>query len=187
MACDYPYARGNVLYDRNTYFYTPYGGRQFLDAWRVARNDVLARLPAPAAAAPRIDAAARLASADATDTRVLLERALAETDRGGCALLEMFVKKFETTKRVHEAYDADFRAVNRSAFLRVDLYVRAGELFEAAFRATEDLRYLNVLLKCLDTLSAVAGDLAQYDQARLARLILLEREHVEALMRRLAI
>lgn len=187
MACDYPYARGSLLYERNTYYYTPYAGRQFLDAWKVARNAVLERLPVPAAAAAPIDTAAASSSAETSDTRVLLERALAETDRGGHALVEMFVKKFETTKRVHEAYDADFRAINRSAFLRLDLYVRAAELFEVAFCATGDVRYLNVLLKCLDTLSAVAGDLAQDDQARLARLIVREREHVEALMRRLEI
>jgi hypothetical protein len=187
MTCDYPYACGNLLHERNTYYYTPYAGRQFLDAWKGARNAVLERLPVPTAAAPPIDTAAASPSAETRDTRVLLECALAETDRGGHALLEMFVKKFETTKRVYEAYDADFRPVNRSAFLRLDLYVRAAELFEVAFCATEDVRYLNVLLKCLDTLSAVVGGLAQEEQARLARLIVQEREHVEALMRRLEI
>ncbi len=50
MACDYPYARGDLLHERNTYYYTPYHGRQFLDAWRAARNDVLANLGVLAAA-----------------------------------------------------------------------------------------------------------------------------------------
>ena len=187
MACDYPYARGDLLHERNTYYYTPYHGRQFLDAWRAARSDMLANLPAPAAAAPPVDAAAVSAGVTRADTRVLLECALAERDKAACALLEKFVKKFEITKRIHETYDADFRAVNRSAFLRIDLYVRAAELFEVAFCATDDLRYLNVLLKCLDTLSVVTDDLTQDDQARLACLILRERKHVEALMRRLEI
>lgn len=187
MAHDYPYARGDLLHERNTYYYTPYHGRQFLGTWRAARNDVLANLPAPAAAAPPAHAAAVSAGVAHGDTRVLLECALAARDKKACALLEKFVKKFEITKRIHESYDADFRAVNGSAFLRVDLYVRAAELFEVGFCETGDLRYLNVLLKCLDTLSVVTDDLKQDDQARLARLIQREREHVETLMRLLKI
>jgi methionyl-tRNA formyltransferase len=35
---DYPYASGDLLEKRNTYFYTPYAGADFLLAWRLQRE-----------------------------------------------------------------------------------------------------------------------------------------------------
>ena len=45
--CDYPYARGNLLEDRNTYTYTSFGGLPFLDAWLADRRRVQAELSEP--------------------------------------------------------------------------------------------------------------------------------------------
>ena len=47
---DYPYVSGDLLEKRNTYFYTPYAGADFLRAWRLQRE--------AAALSPMVGAAA---------------------------------------------------------------------------------------------------------------------------------
>ena len=41
----YPYASGDLLEDRHTYFYSEYAGRPFLDSWRTQRGGLLEKLP----------------------------------------------------------------------------------------------------------------------------------------------
>ena len=52
MKPSYPYAVGDRLEDRNTYFYTPFCGREFLTAWRRHREDARRSLVPSQDAAP---------------------------------------------------------------------------------------------------------------------------------------
>jgi methionyl-tRNA formyltransferase len=174
----YPYASGYLLASPNTYFYANYGGRDFLAAWRAERQRVAATLPSPA------DAPASALGQE--KTAGLLEHAFAATaqtpadDSEGWRLIDQLVRRFEIFKRIHDAYDDNFRAVDREAHGTPALYLRAGEVFEAACTATTDLRYLNVLLKCLDTLCSLADRFESTEGARLARLIVREDALVRA-------
>ena len=44
---NYPFANGDLIETPNTYFYSEYYGRGFIEAWRQSRAGVLAKLPAP--------------------------------------------------------------------------------------------------------------------------------------------
>jgi len=168
----YPYASGNLIEQPNSYFYTPYSGAAFFDAWRESRQSVRRTLPdavPPPAASPGPEGSNL--SSD------LLERALG----GDQGLREAFIKKFETTKRVHESYDGDFRAVDKTKRDELSLYVRAADLFEASYQETKSSRHLNVYLKSLDTLCAHAADLSPALQARLAWHIKRENRHLQEL------
>lgn len=166
----YPYATGNLIEHPNDYFYSPYQGSDFFVSWRASRDSVRQKLSA-ACPPPK----AEVAPASSDKSVDLLERALA----GDNLLCEAFVKKFEVTKRVHERYDADFRAIDKKRRNDLSLYVRAADLFEAAYDATGSSRHLNVYLKCLDTLCAHAADMPAPLSARLAWHIDRERTHVE--------
>ena len=174
----YPYASGDLLAVPNTYFYAAYGGRDFLAAWQAERRRLAATLPPPAAAPD--------SEPGLQETAALLESAFAATartpaiDPQGWRLIERLVRRFEIFKRIHDAYDDDFRAIDREAHLRLAYYLRAGEIFEAASTARDELRYLNVLLKCLDTLCSLAHRFEPPQRARLARLIARENELVKA-------
>ncbi len=174
----YPYASGDLLATPNTYFYAAYGGRDFLAAWQTERRRVAATLPPPAAAPS--------SQPGLKKTAALLERAFAATartaaeDPQGWRLIEQIVRRFEIFKRIHDAYDDEFRAIDREAHLRLAYYLRAGEIFEAASTAQDELRYLNVLLKCLDTLCSLADRFEPPQRARLARLIVREDALVSA-------
>jgi hypothetical protein len=169
---NYPYATGDLIEQPNTYFYSEYGGRGFVAAWRREREAVLAKLPA--AVAPLPPQPADPSSRQSAD---LLERAMA----GDGALCEAFVKKFEIHKRVHDGYDGKFRALDKAARHALPLYMRAADLFAATYKDSATLRHLNVYLKCLDTLCSLSDRLATDLSARLAWHLIQEQGYIEAL------
>jgi len=169
----YPYATGELIDTPNSYFYTEYHGRDFIAAWRQNRDGILANLPdgvQPMPAKP-----AEPASRQSAD---LLERALG----GDASLREAFFKKFEIHKRVHDGYDQGFRALDKTARRTLSLYLRAADLFQAAYDESRALRHLNAYLKCLDTLCAEAGSLSPELSARLAWHLGREASYIDALM-----
>ncbi len=170
----YPYATRNLIEQPNTYFYSEYSGHAFVAAWREGRNEVLSKHPKPVAPLPAgpADPGSRL-SAD------LLERALA----GDAEIREAFVKRFEIHKRIHDGYNAAFRALDRSARGSLPLYFRAADLFAAAYEESATLRHLNVYLKCLDTLCSLSDSLDSGLSARLAWHLGREQGYIEALMK----
>lgn len=188
MADDYPYASGNPLEERNTYFYTPYGGRSFLDAWKRHRDAVRASLP-PAAPPPSTRRTPE-PGGEVLDTGTLLDylHGAVQANRAGATnvrlVLERILGKFEVFKRIHGAYTETYRAVDPQDFRDLTLYVRLAEVLEAAYEATGKTPFLNALLKCVDTLSALAASLPPDEQARLAWLIGRERAHVVTLAER---
>jgi hypothetical protein len=194
-SASYPFSSGDRLDNRNTYFYTPYGGRAFIDAWRTDRARVEANLPPPAASAPAASVAVWSDEAEIWSTPAWCENLfheIAETpeppNSAVLGQLGQLLRKFETTKRIHAAYRrGDFRAADPRAYRDPALYLRAGEIFEAAFGRTGSLQCLNVLLKVLDTLSGLAPSLDRDQGSRLARLIAAERGYVERMAARLGI
>ncbi|MEH6834034.1 MULTISPECIES: hypothetical protein [Falsihalocynthiibacter] len=174
----YPYAEGNRLNDRNTYFYTPAVGAPMVQAWRASRDAVLAELPQPAAQPSEfpVTSTSQLPENGAVVTADLLEQLMAElqkSDQSGKAgfWLDRLVHKFETTKYLHRAYDKNFRAIDRTKREDLDLYVRFAEVLVISFQADGKLPKLNALLKVIDTLCSVRSQLSTDLQRRLAGLI----------------
>lgn len=184
-AGNYSFADGDRLEDRNTYFYTPFGGEAFLEAWRNQRENALAALPQPSA--PEGPLGGELPRTPPVNTETLLKGllgALAQDKAETPAVrdwLQKLVKKFEVNKRIHPEYDVQFRAVDRTAHSDLRLYILLAEVFELAHRRTKDLTFLNAFLKCLDTLCSVKERLPEQSRARLAWLIRQEGGHVRAL------
>lgn len=174
---EYKYARGDLMGTPNTYFYAAFEGREFVKAWWDVRQAALDALPVPTASAPAFDP-------QASGTAALLEAACreAESEVGPNTRLpthvEMFLRKFEIGKRVYDAYDRDLRPIDREKFRTPSHYVRVAEALEAAFAKGGDLRALNALLKCVDTLIAHLAGVEDDLRPRLARLIVRERGHI---------
>jgi len=174
----YPYASGELLEERNTYFYSRYHGSAFLAAWRQQRD--------AAAGSPNLGSSA---PSDDSPTAVLLESLwLSLQDAGNAesfAKLDRLLQRFEVSKRVHGAYGDNWRPLDPDDYRCMGRYLRLAELLELAWTQRNALPYLNGLLKLLDTLCALQGRLDIEQQARLRRLIVSERQHVSALQRRL--
>lgn len=162
----YPYASRDVLETRNVYSYSPYHGAPFLGAWAESRA---------AATKAHSVGPSNLSEVDTPTLRLVknLRPRLSVAPRDGDAweMLDRLVQRFEVTKRVHDDYREDWRAVDRSSFRAMPAYLELSEAFLDAFRLTGQLTYLNVLLKALDTLSGLFGDLSRKLQSRVEYLI----------------
>jgi hypothetical protein len=175
---EYQYATGDLMGLPQTYFYTRFEGPEFLRSWWTSRQAALDSLPAPSENAPPFNSRAE-------GTARLLELAFVEAssaDKKRVPLAfhaETVLTKFEVGKRIYDLYDANLKPADREKYRTHEYYVRAGESFQAAFARTGDLRGLNALLKCLDTLTAHRTELASGLGARVARLIVKERQYVE--------
>ncbi|MAF95816.1 MAG: hypothetical protein CMM60_08700 [Rhodospirillaceae bacterium] len=180
----YPYASGDLLEDRHTYFYSEYAGRPFLDAWRAQRSELLEKLPEAADPPAGKEDAASL-EGEVIETDALLDHLFAVVAHGGAGEdrcrdgLAQLVKKFEVTKRIHQSYGPSFRAIDPADHKDLNRYLRLAEVFEFAYAAEKELPYLNLLLKCMDTLSSLADQLTEDGRARLAGLIQRERRHID--------
>ncbi len=179
----YQYASGDLLETRNTYFYSPFRGADFLHAWREQRDR----------ASTELLLGIRLHSEDVPNspTEVLLESiatVLSGTRdrREGFLLLDRLVQRFEVTKRMHGEYNDRWRPVDQSDYRNLAPYVRFAEVLELAYRSTAMLPYLNALLKCLDTLTALGDSLKGRQRSRVSILIESEEIHVKALVEKLS-
>lgn len=185
QAVSYDYAEGNLLDERNTYFYTRFHGEPFVEAWRSNRRQALSDLPT-ATQPPPSQASPSQACDLMGDTDALLEVAFALAGQScESPLLESLLKKFEVTKRIHCAYDDQLRAVDKQAYRDLSLYVRLAEVFECRCATDGDVRFLNVLLKVMDVLVAHRAELTEVLAARLAWLVEREAQHFDNLWKSL--
>jgi hypothetical protein len=179
MSVEYPYATGDRLEKRNSYAYTRYQGRPFLDAWRRSRQAVLEALPTPA---PLDAQASATATATESSTARRLAGLRADLLQGHrYADLDLLVRHFEVSKRIFGRYTDAWRPEHRDDYHDLSLYLQFSELVALAHEETGRLPYLNALLKCVDTLVALRERLTEAEQAGLAQLILAERAHVDRL------
>ena len=96
-------------------------------------------------------------------------------------ILDQLVRRFEVFGKFHDQYNTDFRAVDRNQYSSYPFYVRGAEVFEAAYSATGKLNYLNVLLKCMDTLSRLHDQISPSLYPRMNWLAARELEHIRVL------
>jgi hypothetical protein len=175
MSAEYPYATGDRLEDRNTYAYTPYLGRAFVDAWRRSREVALGELPPPASP----DEATPVGESSTARELAALRSELGEGRR--YAEFDLLVRHFEVSKRIFGRYTEAWRPEGRDEYHELSLYLQFSELCDLAYASTGKLTYLNALLKCVDTVVALRDRLERPERARLAGLILVERSHVDRL------
>lgn len=178
----YGYAFGDLLEDRNTYFYARFEGREFLSAWRRQRDAMLAE---------RSDFSGEDRQAAIAPTDQLLETILRELSaRGPSAdtlrVLGRLLQRFEVTKRLHGEYGKNWRPTDPKDYRVMERYVRFAEVLELAYSLSAALPYLNALLKCVDTLTALYDRLDAGQEKRLRELIAREKNHVEQLALKMA-
>ena len=178
----YPYAEGDLLEARNTYFYTPFQGEPFLEAWAAQRDGILSA-PAASTEAPASPSIGKPTDLLLDSLHAAISR---DPDAGPWADLDRLLQRFEVTKRLHGEYQAQGRPSDPSDYTFLPRYLRFAEVLELAYGATGALPYLNGLLKCMDTLSALRARLQPGAMERLGALILKERAHIQGLRRQLS-
>ena len=173
-ASAYPYSQGDRLEDRNTYFYSEFRGMPFLEAWQASRDAALAALPPARPLQPR--AASIAYAGPAHDTAELLSVLIAQAEP--CSLLDRLLQRFEVSKRLYRRYDADFKAIRDSGYDDLELYLQFAALCLRCQGGPAAMRFLNALLKTLDSLMSARARLGNEQGAQLAWLIGEERAWV---------
>ena len=176
----YPYASGDLLAKRNVYSYSPYHGEAFLDAWKQSRKT-----------AGQGSAVGRALSNEHTPTFALIQSVALKLkkdpiDTSTWQTLDRLLQRFEVTKRVHHEYTSSWRSVDKTAFSAMPAYVELAETLLWAYQTNGSLTYLNVLLKLLDTLSSLLGDLPEALQRRTSSLIQIEAALIDDLIKSVA-
>jgi methionyl-tRNA formyltransferase len=193
----YKYATGDLLEERNTYFYTTFEGKVFLDSWSESRNEILKKLPEPQICEPsgEIESLCMLKLRIETDEVVQSESLLntlyhelfnmdssnRKKNKELEAMVDLMVQRFEVSKRIHKEYWKKFRAVDKRNYKNLSLYVQAAEVYEIAYDVFKKLTFLNVLIKILDTICAVHSGLEDSLNGRVSALLQKEKRHVNNL------
>lgn len=177
---EYEYSSGNLLEDRNTYFFTKFCGKAFLSAWQDKRNaSIGTQKPI---VANDVDQSPVVQLLDEIQQKIINKEA------GITVAMQMLLhlcQRFEVTKRLHGEYGTDWRPVKQDDYQKMERYVRFAEVLSIAYRTTDRLAFLNTMLKCMDTLTAMTERLNGNQKERLRTLILEERRYIKTLSQRL--
>lgn len=186
----YTLAQGDLLERPANYSFSAFGGAPFLAGWREQRAQLALAAAAPHAvseAAPDQAADRALAPIDGLLAGLHAQMQDAATQAEALVVLARLLQRFEVTKRLHANYNARWRPEDPASFHGTERYLRFAELLEAAYAATGKLHWLNGLLKCMDTLSSLAGRLDAPQCARLQRLVAREHAHFARLAQRVGV
>jgi len=181
----YPYSSSDKIEDRNTYFYSSYGGQAFLDAYFEMRLSVLGEQQARKAKFTGSKVPLGV-TVNGVDTKALL-RSLTGMLYENCMnpksweLVAKLIQRFEVSKRIYPEYDVNWRPLDSSAYTSLNLYLDFATLMEAAYGCRAGLPELNALLKVVDSLISVRHLLTPEQKGQLAWLIQKEFEFVMAL------
>lgn len=179
----YVYSRGNLIEERNTYFYTPYLGTPFISAWRMERDKSIKKLGAPC----EPPAPAEVQNSDGSGF-ALLESLYADIISSNFDNnLSLLIQRFEVGKRIYKNYDKNLRAIDRAQCHDLSLYLRFAEILDEAYTRSGKLNYLNPFLKIIDTLIALQDNLDAPQGGRLSRLIDRELQYVDKLAHRIGV
>lgn len=163
---EYPYIRTDILEDRNTYFFSKYGGGEFLSAWRRSRAVVLDAAPCEegefsyfdgtilAMPSPNENGLYRV-----VDLFSYVRNTLLADDRSSLPILDRLMQRFEVAKRIFEHYDSNLSAKGRQDYHDLKHYVAFALLLGQAANLTSDPKYINTLLKVNDILCGVCRQL----------------------------
>ena len=184
---NYPYVREDLLENPNTYFYSAYAGLDFLRAWKLARKNLAKQ---SAKALPLEQAASQAEEiAFPISGKELIRKLYGNLvqNKANEDLLKNFVKRFEVSKRIYPTYEKNMAPPKESRFDDLGLYLNASELFLFAYQKSEDLTYLNCLLKINDTIAGIFPRLTSAQQETAGELFHREILLLDAMAKRLEI
>ncbi len=187
MNSTYIYTQGDLLDEPNTYTYSIYNGEQFIIDWANNRMSVMESLPSPTQFPLYKYQSQYRDEKGNIQTRTLLEYLACQLQSNqnivDIDLLEKLVQRFEVSKRIHDSYNENWRAIDKTSFHSFDLYILYTEIMMQAYMKFERLDFLNVSLKCIDTLISIRNKLNDDEKSRLANILKFEKMFIENLQK----
>ncbi len=139
----YPYTEQNILNFPQKYMYPPYKGKKFLQAWEQSRTNCLKQIETPKQTNN---------STDFLLFAALLPDKLTIHDMD---ILEGLLQRFEISKKLPQELIPPRYSLNNKPLLNVLPYACMARVLGYFVQKTQDLRYLNCLLKLNDLLCSL--------------------------------
>lgn len=157
---NYQYCNKNLLEEKETYQYSKYCGKDFLNAFFRNRQNFLCTTKDN-------DNSLFDLKINSNTFDFLKEFYNSCSDLDRFALL---LKKFEVTKRIFENTDENFKRLETSKSDNLDLYILFSNCCYLAYKKTNHLSFVNAILKCNDILCS-QKDFSKSDTKMLKKAI----------------
>lgn len=181
---DYKYVSSNVPEEKINYSFSKYGGKGFLNSWRLKRKSYLLGIKNNRS----FDQEAAYISLLNNDHRKsptvkMLDCWINDIMKRKIDLtkVNLLLKRFEVTKRIYNDYDVNFRPLKKMDFRNPLAYIMFGCVLSLIYRLTSKLQYLNALLKLNDILCSIADDIEQNEKEIMQWLFQNESDYIETL------
>lgn len=166
----YKYITGNNLYEKQTYRYSEYRGKDFIKEYIESRKKYLKNTENIGGGMKQkpcscvYDELAELCKNLKTGN----------TSNEIYELVNAYTKNFEVRKRIYTKYDTDWSPSCDSGFEEYESYLVLAECLLSAYQHTKCLKYFNCLLKLDDTLISIQNRMSQQLKEHLIRILMQE-------------
>lgn len=139
---DYGYTDKNLLEEKETYQYSKYYGKDFIDAFFKNRIDFLNSVKDT-----RVDLFSMKIKSNVFDFLTDFYKNCKEIDR-----FMKLLQKFEVTKRIFDNADENFKRLENANSDNLNLYILFSNCCYLAYEKINHLSCVNAILKCNDIL-----------------------------------
>lgn len=153
----YKYITDNNLYEKQTYMYSEYKGMAFLKEYLESRQAFLKQNEDG-----KTDNAVEEPLRNPVQKSLLdLKRNMENEkhDKEAVSLMNAYTKSFEVRKRIYTEYDDNWKPLSGAGFANSENYLLFADCLLLAYRNLKCMKYLNCLLKVVDTLLSIQDQL----------------------------
>ena len=176
---EYQYSKESLLQNPQTYQFTKFEGKEFLQGYVKSRKKIILKLGSSQYSDADIEKVIKQEQNDSRNKnnttifelrRILLHIIKNDKDTKINAKFEMYLKKFEINKRLYDKYDDNEK--NSTRYDIIENYILLSVISILKFKKTENLRFLNTALKLNDTICSEFRNMIKEDYNKLFKFSL---------------
>lgn len=165
----YKYITDNNLYEKQTYMYSEYKGIVFLKEYLESRQSFLNHN-----IDEKTDNAVEKTIKNPVQKSLLdLKRNMENKkyDKDTVSLINAYTKSFEVRKRIYTEYDENWKPISNAGFADSENYLLFADCLLLAYHNLKCMKYVNCLLKVVDTLLSMQNQLDGQSKRYVSRIV----------------
>ena len=179
----YEYVTDNNLYQKQTYMYSEYRGREFLKDYLDSRHQYVDSIKYKNDESESVSREEGVADPVQSNLLLILRKLESgEYDRELTDRMNAYTKSFEVRKRIYSGYDSRWKPVEGAGFENYLSYLLFADCLLHMYENTGCLKYFSCLLKVDDTKVSASGHLSGNLTGYLRTIIVRELEIFEQLL-----
>ncbi|WP_027087261.1 hypothetical protein [Cohnella panacarvi] len=167
----YPYVTEDNRENKQFYMYSTFHGFPFIQAYKESRDLAFRRFQ------DKVEASSTDEPNVALVNPFLFEIGYDVTNDNS-DVLDKWIHSFEIRKRVYSAYDIDYRPLDTSDYKDSGPYVRLASAIALKLHDGGGLKYLNTLLKLVDTILSFEAELSNREIEIMLIVLAIEKQTV---------